>query len=113
MSLKRTFHVFEDGLHEYTIIDTPTDTGRVISLFYSEGKQWTSHVRGEFIMKLKVTGDGVKLSKNTKVLRYDELHEMRLLMNYERETDTNELTKVKSRVYEITQNSVGEIPMNL
>lgn len=113
MSVKRTFHVFEDGVHEYTITDKPTKKGRVISLFYSEGEQWTSHTRGEFIMKLKVTGDGIKLSKNTKNLEYDELHEMRLLMNYERETDTNELNKVKSQVYEITQDSVGAIPMNL
>lgn len=112
MSLRK-FHVFENGLHEYTITDKPTKNGRVISLFYSEGEQWTSHTRGEFIMKMKVTGDGVKFSKNTKSLQYDELHEMRLLMNYERETDTNELNKEKSLVYEITEDSVSAKPMEL
>ena len=113
MSVKRTFHVFEGGLHEYTITDRPTKKGRVISLFYSDGEQWTSHTRGEFIMKLKVTGNGVKLSKDTKNLGYDELHGIRLLINYERETDINELNKTKSQLYEITQDSVVVIPMNL
>jgi hypothetical protein len=105
--VKRTFHVFDEGLHEYSITDKPTKNGRVISLFHSNGEQWTSHTRGEFIVKITVTGNGVKFSNKINKMGYDILHSMRLLINYERETDTNGYNKIKSQVYETTQDSVN------
>ena len=105
--VKRTFHVFDEGLHEYSITDKLTKNGRVISLFYSEGEQWTSHTRGVFILKMTVTGDGAKFSNKINKMDYALLHSMRLLINYERETDTNGYNKIKSQVYETTQDRVN------
>lgn len=102
MSQSKTFHVFDDGLHEYTIIDKPTTKGRIISLYHSKGEQWTINTRGTLTMKMTVTGNGVRFSKNVKSMNYSDLYEMRLLMNYERETDTNDLNKVKAMVFDAT-----------
>lgn len=106
MSVK-TFHVFSDNLHEYVIIDRPTTKGRVISLYHSHAEHWTTHTRGTLTMKMTVTGNGVRFSKNIKSMNYSELFEMRLLMNYERETDSNQLNNVKSLVYQVTENCVN------
>lgn len=100
--MDKKLHVFEDGLHEYTIIDKETTKGRDISLWYSEAEHWTSHTRGTLILTMLVTGNGVKFSKLNKSLGYDELHEMRLLMNYERETDSVELNRTKSQIYDVS-----------
>jgi hypothetical protein len=107
--MKKTYHVFEEGNHEYTIIEKETPNGRKISLFYSDNEQWTSHTRGELAMKMVVTGNGVKFSKNSKNLDYSELHYMRLLMNYERETDSNDYNKIKSQIYFVGDENSFEV----
>lgn len=107
--MKKTFHVFDQGLHEYTIVDKETTKGRKISLFHSDGEQWTSHTRGTMVMKMTVTGDGVKFSKNIKSMYYSELFAMRLLMNYERETDTNGYNKLKSQIYSVDNTNKFEL----
>jgi hypothetical protein len=109
MSQSKRFHVFEEGLHEYTIVDKPTTKGRKISLFYSDAEQWTSHTRGTLVMKMTVTGNGVRFSKNTKSMDYSELFAMRLLMNYERETDTNEHNREKSQFYSVDNTNKFEL----
>lgn len=105
----KTFHVFEQGLHEYTIIDKPTTKGRKISLFYSDAEQWTSHTRGTLAIKMTITGNGVRFSKNVKSMDYSELFCMRLLMNYERETDSNGYNKLKSQIYSVDDTNKFEI----
>lgn len=107
--MKKTFHVFDQGLHEYTIVDKETHKGRKISLFHSDGEHWTSHTRGTMVMKMTVTGNGVKFSKNTKSMDYSELFFMRLLMNYERETDTNGYNKLKSQIYSVDNTNKFEL----
>ena len=107
--MKKRYHVFEEGLHEYTIVDKETTMGRKISLFHSDGEQWTSHTRGTMVMKMTVTGDGVKFSKNIKSMDYSELFAMRLLMNYERETDTNGYNKLKSQIYSVDNTNKFEV----
>lgn len=109
MSQTKTFHVFEQGLHEYTIIDKPTAKGRKISLFHSDAEQWTSHTRGTLIMSMTITGNGVRFSKNIKSMDYSQLYAMRLLMNYERETDTNGYNKLKAQIYSIDDTNKFEL----
>jgi hypothetical protein len=111
--MNKKLYVFEDGLHEYTIIDKETTKGREISLWYSEAEHWTSHTRGTLILTMLVTGNGVKFSKSTKSLDYGELHEMRLLMNYERETDSFILNRGKSQIYDVTENNEDNKILNL
>ncbi len=109
MSQSKTFHVFEQGLHEYTIIDKPTTKGRKISLFHSDAEHWTSHTRGTLVMKMTITGNGVRFSKNIKSMDYSELFAMRLLMNYERETDFNEYNRLKSQIYSVDNTNNFEV----
>lgn len=109
MSQSKTFHVFEQGLHEYTIIDKPTNKGRKISLFHSDAEHWTSHTRGTLVMKMTITGNGVRFSKNIKSMDYSELFAMRLLMNYERETDFNEYNRLKSQIYSVDNTNNFEV----
>lgn len=106
MGQTKTFHVFEQGKHEYTIIDKETTKGRKISLFYSDSETWTGHTRGTLAMTLKDNGNGVRLNKNTKSLDYGQLTQMRLLFNYLRETESHEHDREKSQVYETTQDIV-------
>ena len=109
MSQSKTFHVFEQGLHESTIIDKPTNKGRKISLFHSDAEHWTSHTRGTLVMKMTITGNGVRFSKNIKSMDYSELFAMRLLMNYERETDFNEYNRLKSQIYSVDNTNNFEV----
>ena len=60
-------------------------------------------------MRMTVTGNGVRFSKNIKSMDYSELFAMRLLMNYERETDTNEYNREKSQIYSVDNTNKFEI----
>ena len=113
MGQTKTFHVFDQGKHEYTIVDKETAKGKKLSLFYSESESWSEHTRGKLALKLKDNGNGIKFNKKFKGLDYGKLAEMRLLMNYARETETHPHDRAKLQVYETTQDGVTTDPINL
>ena len=89
------------GLHEYTIEETKTKKGfRKLTLKYSNGEHWNHKVRGTKILSMTVTGNGVKFSKPLKSLDYDLLVEFRILINFEHQTDPNELNHQKYKILE-------------
>lgn len=51
--------IFEDNVHEYDY--SYNEEKRTYILYYSEGEQWTSHCRGEIALKIKDTGNGLKI----------------------------------------------------
>jgi hypothetical protein len=96
---KKTYVVIDDGSHEYNIVVEQKSKGEVISLYYSENESWSSHIRGKLALKMLDNGNGVRFSKNLKSLDYSQLNQFRLLMNFEREIDRNELNKRKCQIF--------------
>lgn len=95
----KTYVVLDNGQHEYNIVEKPRKNGRILSLYYSNADFWTAHTRGKLAMKMTITGNGVRFSKNIKSLDYSELAQMRMLMNFEQATDSNEYNRLKLQVY--------------
>lgn len=103
MADNKTYNVFDtfEGLHEYVIEETTTKKGfRRLTLKHSNGEHWSSHVRGKKILSMTTTGNGVKFSKPLKSLDYDLLVEFRILINFEHQTDPNELNHAKYKILE-------------
>lgn len=71
------------GEHEYNIHVETTKKGEKFTLYYSEIESWVSTTRGEKIMSMINTGNGVILDRKIKVLNYHELAELRLLLRFE------------------------------
>ena len=82
---KKFIVISDDGQHDYNVIIVDTDKGKEYSIFYSEGSQWHTHVKGELILKMTNTGDGVvfdrKIGKN---MDYHELLPLHILLTMER-----------------------------
>jgi hypothetical protein len=88
--MKKNYFVSNvDGEHEYTITIEDTDDGVLTTLYRSKSTVWSESIRGEFILSMLNTGDGVKLNKKFKKLDYSELFELRLLLNFENKCDTD------------------------
>ena len=98
MMSHKTYVVLDNGQHEYNIIERERKNGRTLSLHYSQADFWASRIRGKLAMKMTITGNGVRFSKNAKSLDYSELAHMRMLMNFEQATDSNEYNRLKLQV---------------
>lgn len=90
----------KDGLHEYNIIVEKTKKGEKFSLYYSEGEQWLAGTRGQLALSMTNDGNGVKFDRKLKSLNYAELAYVRILVNFEHQTDDNHLNRQKYRVIE-------------
>ena len=101
MSNKQTYMVINhEGEHEYDIVKKLTDKGHKISVYRSNDKIWLSHARGEKIMSITDDGNGIKFDTKIKELDYAELVVLRLLINFEHQTDANPANREKYRIIE-------------
>lgn len=98
---KQTYMVLNhEGEHEYDIVKELTDEGEKITAYRSNSKIWYSHVRGEKIMSITNDGNGIKFDKKIKELDYEVLVVLRLLINFEHQTDANPINREKYRIIE-------------
>jgi hypothetical protein len=98
---KQTYMVLNhEGEHEYDIVKELTDEGEKITTYRSNSKIWYSHVRGEKIMSITNNGNGIKFDKKIKELDYGDLVVLRLLINFEHQTDANPVNGEKYRLIE-------------
>lgn len=101
MSDKQTYMVLDHkGEHEYDIVKEFTDKGKKITIYRSNSQIWHSHVRGEKIMSMTNNGNGIKFENKIKELDYSNLLGLRLLINFEHQTDENYLNREKHRIIE-------------
>jgi hypothetical protein len=87
--MKRKFIVLsKESEYEYDITVEKTDGGVLTTLFRSSSTIWSDSVKGEEILSMLNDGNGVKFNnKIGKKLPYDELSELRLLLNFENSID--------------------------
>ena len=98
---KQTYMVLNhEGGHEYDIVKKLTDEGEKISIYRSNNQIWHSHVRGEKIMSITNNGNGIKFDKKIKELDYGDLVVLRLLINFEHQTDASPINREKHRLIE-------------
>lgn len=90
-----------EGVHEYTIIVEETKEGERFSLYTSNGSQWNAHARNMLCLSFVNDGNGIKFDRKLKELDYSELLYVRLLVNFEHQTDRNELNRDKYRAVEL------------
>lgn len=101
MNDKETYMVLDhEGVHEYDIVKELTDEGEKITLFRSNNPIWTEQAKGEKILSLFNDGNEIKFDRKFKSLDYAELFELRLLLNFEQQTDVNLLNRKKYRIIE-------------
>ena len=102
MSAKKEYMVMsKDGQHEYNIVVEDTDKGEKFSIFTSHGEQWNSHARGVLQLAMTNDGNGCTFDRKLKKMDYSELLYVRLLVNFEHQTDKHELNREKYRIVEM------------
>jgi len=101
MSDKKTYMVFNhENEHDYNIVSKLTDDGLNITVYRSNSHTWQSNVRGEKILSLTNNGNGIVFDRKIKELDYSDLVVLRLLLNFEHQTDDNPINREKLRVIE-------------
>lgn len=86
--------------HLYNIVIDEIDGFERVSLNYSNHAEWNNTIKDKTALSYINTGDSIRLNKKIQNLDYAQLFELRLLLNFEREIDTNEKNKEKSKVIE-------------
>lgn len=87
-SVNKYLVINTDGEHEYTIHVKTTNKGVKYTLFRSENKCWTSTARGKKLLSITNTGNEIILDREIKVMDYEQLAELRLLLRFENKIDT-------------------------
>ena len=87
----RVYNTYDgDGdIHDYDVTIEDTDKGDKYTLFRSNGGDWADDCRGEKILSLVDTGNGVIFPKNiyTKDVDYHNLAELFVLLSVINKTD--------------------------
>jgi hypothetical protein len=85
---KKIYLVFNvAGNHEYTIKKRRTAKGEVTILFRSLSSDWTEAVRGEKVLKMIDSGNGVTFDREIQSLDYSELAELQILLRFIQKVD--------------------------
>lgn len=101
MSDKQIYMVMNhEGEHEFNIVKKITDKGEEITIYRSSSKVWLPNVRGEKIMSITNDGNSIKFENKIKELDYGDLVVLRLLINFEHQTDANSMNREKYRIIE-------------
>lgn len=97
----KTYMVFDpNGVHDYNIVVDNNDKGDRFRLYASQGGHWTEQHRGSLILTLVDDGNGVSFDRPLKKVDYSSLFELKILLNFRDQTDTNELSHQKWKVVE-------------
>jgi hypothetical protein len=85
---KKIYLVFNVvGNHEYTITKKNSAKGEVTTLFRSLSSDWTEAVRGEKVLKMIDSGNGVTFDREMQSLDYSELAELQILLRFNQKVD--------------------------
>ncbi len=99
MSKKKKFKVLaQDGVHEYDLIVKKGKNKTKTSIHLSNGNQWNEHAKGQHELTMVNDGDGVTFDRDLKTLNYGELACLRILLNFENQTDPNPINREKYTV---------------
>ena len=71
--------IFIDDIHEYDYEFLQTGNGKLHNLYYSNGGEWTEHVRGMVAMSIKDTGNGLEGDESGKI-DYHEAEQLFILL---------------------------------
>lgn len=84
--MKKVYHLYQDGKHEYTIKVKESKKGTKYTLYHSNGDQWTELAKGEKIAKLIDDGNGVSIKGiDTSYMDYSTEDYLRILLNFNNE----------------------------
>jgi hypothetical protein len=75
--------IFIDDIHEYDYEFLQTGNGKLHNLYYSNGGEWTEHVKGMVAMSIRDDGNGlkVKFDENGKI-DYAEAERLFILLKF-------------------------------
>lgn len=97
ISEKQRYLVLDhNGTHEYDLVVIDhgnTFAVRTIELYHSMGEQWSSEAKGQMVLSCTDNGNGVKFDRKFKKLDYSELLYLRIILNFEHKTTSNELDR--------------------
>ena len=97
ISEKQRYMVLDhNGNHEYDLVVIDhgnTFAVRTIELYHSMGEQWSSEAKGQMVLSCTDNGNGVKFDRKFKKLDYSELLYLRIILNFEHKTTSNELDR--------------------
>jgi len=68
---------------EYNIIVSDNGNKKIYSLFSSDNEVWCEGARGQLLLKLTNHGNGIKLNKIKKSLKYNDVEYLRILLTLE------------------------------
>ena len=87
MNVKKYLILDEKGNHEYDLMVSEENQETTLSLYHSNGDQWTEYTKGTLAMEMLDDGNGVKFSKKLKKLDYSELAYVKILVNLSSELE--------------------------
>lgn len=81
--MKKSYTVFVDGQHEYTIKSKTKKNGDIKhTIYHSEGEQWSENIRGKKILTI-IEGDlEMEIKGMDGVQPYDKVYELKLLLSF-------------------------------
>jgi len=101
---KRRFQFESEGKVEYIITVKENEDNKTYTLSYSDASHWSSHVRGQKILKLVDNGNGIKMqcmdyhhdeTLEGFAFEYDTFNEIQILFNFIKDYDANMMEDYK------------------
>jgi hypothetical protein len=73
--------IFIDDVHEYDYEFLQTGNGKLHNLYYSNGSEWTEHVKGMVAMSIKDDGNGLEgMDGSSNRINYSEAEQLFILL---------------------------------
>ena len=87
---KKIYLVFNvEGNHEYTITKKRTGKGEVTTLFRSLSSEWAEHTRGEKVLRMTDSGNGITFDREMLSLDYSEMAELQIMLRFTHKIDND------------------------
>ena len=84
------YALISEGKHEYDISVIKTFESTSYEMRYSNGDQWTSDTKGEYILSATDHGNGIRFTEKIKrSMDYDFFTELRIFMEFINSIDGN------------------------
>jgi hypothetical protein len=71
--------IFIDDVHEYDYEFLQTGNGKLHNLYYSNGGEWTDHIKGKIAMVIKDDGNGLEGDESGRI-DYHEAEQLFILL---------------------------------
>ena len=81
--MKKSYLVFVNGIHDYTIKSKTKDNGDIKhTLYYSDGEHWSEGIRGQKSLTI-IEGDlEMEIKGMVGVQLYDKIFELKVLLSF-------------------------------